>query len=109
MTTIKDAIDDLLNNTQLTVADAMDRHFSTAFRQRTNGNWESREEVAIRIAQLRHVFERATTTVLDELRDGTRYAERHVIVLFKRAGGRLTMEVYLFAETDLAPEKRIPC
>ena len=71
-------------------------HFDTTHQR----NWESREEVAIRIAQLRLVFERATITVLDELRDGTRYAERHVIDLLKRAGGRVTMEVYVFAETD---------
>ena len=100
MTTIKELVEDLLDGTRMTVAEAMDRHFSSAFRQRTNGSWESREEVAIRIASLRQVFERATVTVLDEMRDGARYAERHVVELVDREGGRLHMEVYVFAEMD---------
>lgn len=100
MTTIKELVEYLLDGTRMTVAEAMDRHFSSAFRQRTNGSWESREEVAVRIAGLRQVFERATVTVLDELRDGTRYAERHVIELVDREGGRLAMEVHVFAEID---------
>ncbi len=100
MTTIKELVDDLLNSAQMTVAEAMDRHFSRAFRQRTNGTWESRDEVAVRITQLREVFERATITVLDELRDGSCYAERHFIDLHRREGGHLLLEVYVFAETD---------
>lgn len=100
MTTIKELVEDLFDITRLTVAEAIDRHFSSNFRQRTNGSWESREEVAIRIASLRQVFERATVTVLDELRDGARYAERHVIELVEREGGRLHMEVFVFAEID---------
>jgi hypothetical protein len=100
MTTIRELVEDLLDGTRMTVAQAMDRHFSSAFRQCTNGSWESREEVAIRIASLRQVFERATVTVMDEMRDGARFAERHVIELVEREGGRLHLEVFVFAEID---------
>jgi hypothetical protein len=100
MSTIKALVDDLLVDRQLTVAEAMDRHLSSAFRQRTNGRWENRDEVAARIAEARETFEHATITVLDELRDGSRYAERHAIDLVDRDGGHLALEVYVFAEID---------
>jgi hypothetical protein len=35
MTTIKHAIEDLLNNRRLTADEAVDRHFGPTFRQRT--------------------------------------------------------------------------
>lgn len=100
MSTIKALVDDLLVDRQITVAEAMDRHLSSAFRQRTNGRWESRDEVAARIARARETFDHVTVTVLDELRAGSRYAERHVIDLVQPDGGHLTLEVYVFAEID---------
>lgn len=100
MSTIKALVGDLLNNPQMTVAAAMYRHLSSVFRQRSNGRWESRDEVADRITRLRETFGHAIITVLDELRDGARYAERHLIDLARREGGHLVLEVYVFAQTD---------
>ena len=53
-----------------------------------------------RISDFRDVVEHATITVLDELDDADRYAERHVIDLLKRDGGRIRQEIYVFATRD---------
>lgn len=98
MTTIKDAINDMFNNPQLSTEEAVGRHFAPSFRQRVNGSWEDRSTVLARIDHLRQVVEHATITVLDEYFDGDRYAERHVIDLAMRDGERILQEVYLFAE-----------
>ncbi len=100
MTTIKSAIDDLLNNQQLPADEAVDLHFAPTFRQRTNGDWDDRAGFLARIVDLRKVVEHATITVLDELNDANRYAERHVIDLVQRGGKRVLQEVYVFAERD---------
>jgi hypothetical protein len=107
VTTIKNAVEDLLNHRQFTVDEATDRHFSPTFRQRTNGRWDDRAAFLARIGLLREVVEHATITVLDELVDADRYAERHVIQLVKRDGERIVQEVYLFAERD--PDGRFTC
>lgn len=98
MTTIKDAVEDLLNNRQLTSGEAVDRHFSPAFCQRTNGSWDDRPAFLARIVLLRDLIQHATITVLDELVDGERYAERHVVDLLKHGGERVVQEVYVFAQ-----------
>lgn len=100
MTTIKDAFNDLLNDHELPTDEAVDRHFAPTFRQRTNGTWAGRAAFLARIVDLRKVVEHATITVLDELTDGDRYAERHVVHLLQRDGERIRQEVYVFAERD---------
>jgi hypothetical protein len=100
MSTLKDAIHDLFNNPLLTTDDAIDRHFAPGFRQRTNGHWDERAAFRARMLLLRDVVAHATVSVLDELVDGDRYAERHVIDLMKRDGERILQEVYVFAKRD---------
>lgn len=100
MSTIKDAVEDLLNNRRLTVDEAVDRHFAPSFRQRTNGSWDDRAAFRARIVLLREVVEHTTITVLDELVAADHYAERHVVDLVKRDGERIVQEVYVFAERD---------
>lgn len=100
MTTINAAVDDLFNNQRLPLAAAVDRHFSPTYRQRTNGNWDDRPTFLARIAELRKVVERAAITVLDELADGSRYAEHHVVELLQRDGDQIRQEVFVFAERD---------
>ncbi|MET0550109.1 MAG: nuclear transport factor 2 family protein [Xanthomonas sp.] len=102
MRILQAAVEDLLNNRELSVADAMDRHFSAAFRQCTDGKWEDRAAVLQRIAQLRHTLRHATFTVHEELSCGTRYAERHTIGLALCDGRDTAFEVYVFAERDRA-------
>jgi len=94
---LKAAIEDLLNHRQLSVEDAMSRHFDPAFRQRTNGVWETYAEAGQRITGLRAVLDHATLTVLDEHVSSDRYAQRHRIVLAMRDGSRLDIEVFVFA------------
>ncbi len=100
MTTIKSAIDDLFNNQQLPAEEAVDLHFAPTFRQRTNGSWDDRDGFLARLVDLRKVVEHATVTILDELADANRYAERHVVDLVQRDGKRILQEVYVFAERD---------
>lgn len=107
MTSLKDAVQDLLNHRHLSVEQAADRHFAPGFRQRTNGHWDDRDAVVARIAQLREMVDHASITVLDELADGPRYAERHAIELIMRDGQRIVQEVYVFAQRD--PGGRFAC
>jgi len=100
MSTIKEAVEDLLNNRQLTADEALDRHFSPSFRQRTNGHWDDRTAFRARIIALREAVEHTTVTVLDELVAADNYAERHIVELFKRDGQRIVQEVYIFAKRD---------
>jgi hypothetical protein len=100
MTTVKDAIDDLFNHQHLSADEAVDRHFAPAFRQRVDGSWDDRSGFLARVVQLRKAVEHAAVTVLDELTDGAGYAERHIVELVQRDGGRTVQEVYVFAERD---------
>jgi hypothetical protein len=59
------------------------------FRQRVNGNWIDRATFLAGILLLRKNTEHATTTVLHELVEGSRYSERHVIALVMRDGRRI--------------------
>jgi len=99
MSTLKEAIDDLLDP-KLPLQATVDRHFAPGFRQRTNGQWDDRDAFVARIARLRDGLERAQVTVLDEHVDGRRHAQRHVIELMLRDGQRIAQEVYLFAQRD---------
>ena len=100
VTTLKDALADLLQNQDLSVDEAAERHISPDFRQRTNGQWDDRAGFLTRIAHLRSTTQHTTITVLDELTDGDRYAERHIIDLLRNDGQRIVQEVYLFAALD---------
>lgn len=97
---LKRAIEDLLDVARGSVAEAMDRHFATTFRQRIGGRWLDRAEFSAGISELRVVTRTVAITVLDEMVDGARYAERHRIELTKDDGALIAMEVYVFAERD---------
>ena len=101
MSRLQDAIGDLFDP-QLTAAEAVDRHFTPDFRQRTNGQWDDRAGFLARIGQLRADVARVDVTVLDELVQGENYAERHVIELRLHGGERIVQEVYVFARRDAA-------
>jgi hypothetical protein len=94
------ALHDLLNEQSTALDEALDRHFSRHDRQRTNGTWADRAEFAAHIRHLRAVVESVTIDVLDELVDGRRHADRHVITVRERDGQSTVQEVYLFGELD---------
>ncbi len=99
-TDIHCALNDILNQQQRPLGDVLDQHFSPSYRQRTNGHWDDREAFAQHARKLREVVKSARIEVLDELRDGQRYADRHRVHVTKRDGSQVVQEVYLFAELD---------
>lgn len=103
-TGIATALDDLLFNRDITVEEAVGRHFTAGYRQRTDGEWADRAEFVEHITHLRTVVADGGVTVHDELYDGAKYADRHTVDITKRDGSTVSMEVYVFA--DLAPDGR---
>ncbi|UXY25449.1 nuclear transport factor 2 family protein [Streptomyces sp. HUAS TT20] len=103
-TGIKTALTDLLFNRDLTVREAVDRHFAPQYRQRTDGQWADRADFLEHITHLRDVVADGHVEVHEELYDGSRYADRHTAHITKKDGSAVSMEVYVFA--DLAPDGR---
>ena len=99
-TDIHSALDGILNQQEVPLEDVLDRHFSPDYRQRTNGRWDDREAFARHARKLRDLVASARIEVLDELRHGYRYADRHRVHISKRDGSQVVQEVYLFAELD---------
>ncbi len=100
MSDIKVVLHDVLNEQSTPLTQVMDRHFSVDYRQRTDGAWEDRAGVTEHFAHLRSMVEAASIEVVDELVDGTRYADRHIATIRKRDGSQVVQEVYLFGERD---------
>ncbi|MCQ4045147.1 nuclear transport factor 2 family protein [Streptantibioticus rubrisoli] len=104
-TGIKTALTDLLLNDGITLEEAVDRHFTPEYRQRTDGEWADRAEFVEHISHLRTLVADAWIDVHEELyADGGKYADRHTCHITKKDGSTVTMEVYVFA--DLAADGR---
>jgi hypothetical protein len=102
-TSIATALSDLLNPAS-SLEESLDRHFSPQYRQRTDGAWSNRVEFAEHIGHLRSVVSSIEVSVLDELFEGTAYAERHTVDVTKNDGSKVVQEVYVFGE--FAPDGR---
>ncbi|MDH6134244.1 hypothetical protein P3T37_003646 [Kitasatospora sp. MAA4] len=103
-TTITAALTDLLLTPGLELSEAVDRHFAPDYRQRTDGRWDDRSAFTTHIAHLRTVVADGSVQILDELVQGDRYADRHIVEVTKTDGSTVRMEVYLFAQ--FAPDGR---
>lgn len=103
-TDITHAINDLLFSPDLDLAEALDRHFTPDYRQRTNGEWSDRDSFVQHITRLRSLVRSGHIEVHEELRDGPRYADRHTVTLTQHNGRTSRTEVYLFGE--FAPDGR---
>ncbi|MFI5761947.1 nuclear transport factor 2 family protein [Streptomyces sp. NPDC051563] len=103
-TDITRAINDLLFTPGLGLDEALDRHFAPDYRQRTDGVWSDRTEFTLHMTRLRSLIRSGHIEVHDELRDGSRYADRHTVTVTRHNGRTSRTEVYLFAE--LAPDGR---
>ncbi|MFF4602536.1 nuclear transport factor 2 family protein [Streptomyces sp. NPDC001339] len=103
-TGIEAALTDLLFNGDLTLQEAVDRHFTPEYRQRTDGEWADRTEFLEHIAHLRTLVADGHVEVHEELYDGNKYADRHTAHITKKDGTSVRMEVYVFA--DLAADGR---
>ncbi|AUG79068.1 hypothetical protein CFP65_4317 [Kitasatospora sp. MMS16-BH015] len=104
MSDIRAALTDLLLTPGLPLAEAVDRHFAPDYRQRTDGEWADRAAFTEHIAHVRGLVASGRIEVHEELRDGSRYADRHTVHLVKRDGAEVSVEVYVFA--DLAEDGR---
>jgi hypothetical protein len=102
--TIATALHDLLFDPTLDLLEALDRHFSPDYRQRTDGVWSSRAEFAEHISHLRAITSSGSIHVHEELSSTPLYAERHTVELTKTDGSRVRTEVYVFGEH--APDGR---
>lgn len=98
MTTISAALHDLLNEPDLPLEAAVSRHFTDAYRQRTDNEWSDRAGFVEHIAHLRALVARVEIDVRDEFIRDRCYADRHIVHLTKRDGSTVTQEVYLFGE-----------
>lgn len=96
MSTIEDVVADLFD-VRIPLDEAMDRHFTRDVRQCIDGRWDDRAAVHVRFAAMRLEVVDVAITVLDELAQEDRYAERHVIDLSLRDGRRIVREVCVFA------------
>lgn len=96
---LKRAIEDLLDQT-VALQVAVDRHFASGFRQTVNGVAIDREAFIAGIESLRSQLKEARVTLLDEVAEQARYAQRHRIELRFRDGSRVEREVYAFAVLD---------
>ncbi|GAA4161048.1 hypothetical protein GCM10022286_18050 [Gryllotalpicola daejeonensis] len=96
MPSISAALHDLLGSQELTVEQALTRHFTDDYRQSTNGDWTDRAAFAQQVTQLRGFLERIDIEVKSELTEGSSYAERHIITVTQRDGGVGAQEVFLF-------------
>ncbi|MDH6119248.1 nuclear transport factor 2 family protein [Kitasatospora sp. GAS204B] len=97
-TDVTSALTDLLLTPGLELAEAVDRHFAPDYRQRTDGRWADRAEFTAHIAHLRTIVAGGSIQVLEELVQGDRYADRHIIDVQKTDGSVVRTEVYLFGE-----------
>ncbi|MFG2716172.1 nuclear transport factor 2 family protein [Streptomyces goshikiensis] len=103
-TDITRAINDLLFTPGLDLDEALDRHFTPDYRQRTNGVWSDRAAFTRHMTRLRSLIGGGHVEVHDELRDGLRYADRHTVTITHHDGHTSRTEVYLFAR--FAPDGR---
>lgn len=98
MSSISQALDELLNERTTSVGEVLSRHFSDDYRQSTNGEWADRAAFAQQIEYLRAGVDVAEIEVLAELVQGSSYAERHVIRVTQNDGTLAAQEAYVFAE-----------
>ncbi|MFF7756073.1 nuclear transport factor 2 family protein [Streptomyces sp. NPDC007971] len=101
---IKAALTDLLVDDKLNLEEAVERHFTPGYRQRTDGEWADRAEFVEHMTHVRSLVASAEIEVHEELFDGSKYADRHTCHITKKDGSTVTMEVYVFA--DIAPDGR---
>jgi len=74
----------------------LDRYYAPDYTHRTDGKEVDRDEFAEMVARARSQVAQGTVTVLNELRDGSAYAERHVLHITLKNGATQDREVAIF-------------
>ncbi|GIF76246.1 hypothetical protein [Asanoa siamensis] len=94
---ISDAVRELAFEPTLPFEEALDKYYAPEFEHRNDGEVLDRAGFAAMVTGMRSRIATGTITVLDELHDGTTYAERHVYDVTMKDGSRLHRELYVFA------------
>ena len=74
----------------------LDRYYAPDYTHRADGKTVGRDEFAEMAARARSQVAEGTVTVLDELREGRAYAERHVYHITLKNGDTWDREVSIF-------------
>ena len=74
----------------------LDRYYAPDYTHRSDGKTLSRDEFTQMVAGVRTQVTEGAVTVLDELSDGSSYAERHVYQVTMANGETLSREVAVF-------------
>jgi hypothetical protein len=82
----------------------LDRYYAPDYTHRADGKTLDRSEFAEMVAHARSQVAGGTVTVLDEFREGSAYAERHVLNITLRNGATQDREVAIFGA--YAPDGR---
>jgi len=82
----------------------LDQYYAPDYTHRADGKTVDRAEFAEMVARSRSQVAEGAVTVLDELRDGSAYAERHVLHITLRNGAVQNREVTVFG--TFAPDGR---
>jgi len=93
---ISDALRDLIFEPLLPLDDVLDKYYAPDYVHRSEGKALGRKAFAELVAQMRGTVTGGSVVVVNELRVGDTYAERHVYDLTTADGARRRREVYVF-------------
>lgn len=93
---ISEALRELVFEPRLELNEALDKYYAPGYTHRSDGTSLDRAAFAEMVAATRSRIVSGTVTVLDELRDGPTYAERHVFEITMVDGSTLRREVSVF-------------
>ncbi|TFV29676.1 nuclear transport factor 2 family protein [Streptomyces sp. T1317-0309] len=74
----------------------LDRYYAPDYTHRSDGKTQRRDEFAEMVAHIRGEVTEGTVTVLDEIRSGDTYAERHTFHITTKDGSTQHREVTIF-------------
>jgi hypothetical protein len=99
---ITDALRDLVfePDPHVSVGEVLDRYFAAGYTHRADGSTLSRAEFEAMVVENRVRIIRGSAVVLDELRDGSTYAERHRFHIELEDGSVQDREVAIFGDID---------
>jgi hypothetical protein len=93
---ISEAIRELAFESKLELSEALDKYYAPDYVHRSDGKTLNRAEFAEMTADNRSRVVSGTVSVLDELRDGSTYAERHVFEITMVDGSTIRREIAIF-------------
>ncbi|WP_377510712.1 nuclear transport factor 2 family protein [Micromonospora vulcania] len=95
---ISDALRAVAFESALDVNEALDSFYAPDYTHRSDGKTLDRAAFAEMVTRMRSQIASGAVTVLDELHDGPRYAERHVYEITMADGSTVRREIAIFGE-----------